>query len=58
MSSTPASFTPAVTHFYTSIPAEEGASVKDGAGVEGVSLVYTGTLVYTRTSGVDYELPV
>ena len=46
------SSTPAGTLFYTGIPAEEGASVKEGAGVEGISLVYTGT------SGVDYELPV
>ena len=35
--------TPAETLFYTGIPAEEGASVEEGAGVDDVSLVYTGT---------------
>ena len=46
------SSTPARTLFYTGIPAEEGA------GVEDISLVYIGTLVYTGTPGVDNEVPV
>ena len=44
--------TPVGTLFYTCIPAEEGAGVEEGAGLEDVSLVYTGTL------GVDDEVPV
>ena len=44
--------------FYTgSLFYPVGAGVED-AGVEEVSLVYTGTLIYTGTPGVDDEVPV